>query len=171
MVTTSDGASQDASGSAALAGSPVTIGAAERPLEEIVERIREVAGMEIDFAQQETGDRRVSLSVKDVPWTAALDLALDRTGCTSRPSHGGGLVIEPTIPVSREWTRADVREVIETIAGTAGVRAHIDAGVRGRITFTSVDLPWRHALEAVAAIHGATVIDEPDGSVRVAAAE
>jgi type II secretory pathway component HofQ len=53
---------------------------------------------------------------------------------------------------------ADVRVVLLAIAAQAGVSIVIPEEVRGRVSLSLADLPWRDALEAVASSSGHVLV-------------
>ena len=71
--------------------------------------------------------------------------------------------------MTAEFETADVREVFRAIGDRAGVRIDVDLEVSGTITMWLYDVPWRDALKASADALGHVVIEEPGGTLRVAA--
>lgn len=82
---------------------------------------------------------------------------------------GGTALAEDGAPaVTLEFESAPVREVIAAIAKTAEANVIVPEDVNGTITNVSLhDVPWRAALEQVAALVGCEVTEEAHGILRV----
>ncbi len=64
--------------------------------------------------------------------------------------------------ISRDYQRADLREVIRSIGAVSGKNIVISDGVGGlRVTIKIQDVPWDQALDAVLAAHN-LVVEESD---------
>ena len=112
-------------------------------------------------------DKKVTLSLHEIPWTDALRLAVARGGCEMRRTRSGSIVIERPKRVSLQRDDADVDVLLRAIASQAGTQILSDRIVARKLTVHLTHVPWRHAVDAVAEATGHVVVDEPDGAVRV----
>jgi hypothetical protein len=75
------------------------------------------------------------------------------------------------IRVTIEFSETDVHEAIAAVAKIAGVNIRVDPRVKGKVTLTLKDMPWRDALKAVAKAAKAGVVTGKDGTLRVVPAQ
>lgn len=78
-------------------------------------------------------------------------------------SHAG----EDPTPISAHFDNTDVKQVLSVIAKAAEVNLIMSPKVKGTITLKLESVPWRAALDHVAATVGAKVIEEDFGILRV----
>jgi len=153
----------------------VTLNVAERELSSVVDFLRERSGANIEVIDvQQAGndegvvsDNLVSLQLSDVHWRTALDIAAEKAGAVVEERQGGVLIVLHQQPVTFDFKKVDIAEVIDTIARLAGANIVVAPEVMGTIAVRFNGVPWRDALEVVAKTRGYVVVEEKSGILRV----
>ncbi|HIG10649.1 MAG: hypothetical protein ABGY71_14950 [bacterium] len=150
----------------------VTMNVAERTLESVIDFLREKSGANIEIidTDEETISTSVirSMQLRDVHWQIALEIAAEKVGCIVEDRTNGVILVTKPWPVTFDYSNADIRIIIDTIAKISGANIIIDELVSGSLTVHFNGVPWRDALDVVAKTRGYTVLEERGGVLRVA---
>jgi type IV pilus assembly protein PilQ len=130
----------------------------------------------LDFLRQESGanivldpgvEEKVTLSLEQVPWKAALHLASERAGCVVVELAPNLFKVEKPPRVHFAFEDTDITKVIDAIAKISGANIVVAPEVKGTVTIRLKDIPWRDALEQVVKTLGFVVVEETRGILRV----
>ncbi len=149
----------------------VTLNIAQKPLEEIVNSLRDRSGSNIvvidPVDKPKISTMPVSIEVFDVPWRDALELVAEKLGCVVEDRPGGVLAVTRPPEVTIDFQDKDVRTVLETIAQVSGASITLGKEVSGNVTVRFNNVPWRVALDVTAKTLGFTVVEEKRGVLRI----
>ena len=101
----------------------------------------------------------------DVHWVFVLDILVNRIGGVVVRKAPTLLQIERPTPVNMDGTDQSLREAIQLIAGYGGASITVSSDVKGTVSYSFHNTPWRAALEYV--VRTAT----GDGGLRYALVE
>ena len=143
----------------------VSLDVKERDLRDVLDFLRQESGANIVL---DAGiEEKVTLSLEQVPWRAALDLASERAGCVVVQLAPNLFKIEKPPRVTFAFEDTDITKVIDAIAKISGANIVVAPEVKGTVTIRLKDIPWRDALEQVVKTLGYVVVEEARGILRV----
>lgn len=138
----------------------VTLDVRDAPLGEVVEEVRERAGVALFVAPHLEGER-VTLRLREADWRVAAAVLARLGRCRLRELEGGALLLDRPPTVSVRLVDADLRQAILLLCRVGGANVVIGPEVRGRVTLELNDVEWRAALEALVRTSGDyTVVDD-----------
>lgn len=145
----------------------VTLDVQDAPLGQIVaDRIQPRTRVNIVVAP-EAAEQSVTLRVVDLYWIQALDTMVEKIGGVLIRRAPNLLRVERPLPVTFEFPDEDVRTVITMIAKFASASVILSEEVKGRITLSLTETPWRAALQAVVDTANYALVEEDYGLLRV----
>jgi type II secretory pathway component GspD/PulD (secretin) len=145
----------------------VTLDVQDAPfLQVVTERIQPRTRVNI-YVTPEAGEQRVTLRVVDLHWVQALQALTERIGGSLVKKASNLLRVERPQPVTMSFTDEDVRKVISSIASFGGASVIVSEKVKGTVTLTLNDTPWRAALEQVVRTVGFALVEEDYGLLKV----
>ena len=97
----------------------VTLNAVDQPLADVCRFIGERAGVNVILANGI--DEKVTVDLKDVPWRIALEIIAEKTSCMVVEKAANVIRIEQPEAVTFDYTGADIKEVVDSIAKIASV--------------------------------------------------
>ncbi len=146
-------------------GAMITLDVAERPLEDVLDHIRNKVG--ITIVSPVGADARVTVKLRDVPWAEALVIIAERSGCIATQDSPKLWRVEKPPRVTMSFQAEDIKKVIEAIAKYGNANIVVSEKVKGNVTMVINDRPWRDALEAVIKTNGYFLVQEDRGILRV----
>jgi type II secretory pathway component GspD/PulD (secretin) len=149
----------------------VTFDVVDAPFADVVkERIQPATRVNI-VVSADAAAQRVTFRIVELHWVQALDALAEQIGGILVRKATNLLRVERPTPVNYDFTNEDVRSVIMTIATFAGANVLISDDVKGTITLTLKDTPWRESLEQIVRTVGFALVEESYGILRVVALE
>jgi type IV pilus assembly protein PilQ len=151
----------------------VTLNVAERPLELIVDFLREKSGANIEIIDGTEPDDVISTSVVDslqltqVHWKVALEIAAEKVGAVVESRPGGVWIVTKPPRVYYDAKDQDIADVIDLIARQAEANVVVAPEVTGTVSVRFNGVPWKEALDVLAKTRGFTVVEEKGGVLRV----
>lgn len=151
----------------------VTLNLAERPLETIVEYLRERSGANIEIIDGTEPDDVIttkvvnSLQLSDVHWRVALEIAAEKIGAVVETRPGGVVVVTKPHRIYYEAMNEEISMVIDLIAKQASANVVVAPEVVGTVSVRLNGVPWREALDVIAKTRGYTVVTEKGGVLRI----
>lgn len=136
----------------------VTLKVKDQPLVDVINHIRERAGVNIMLA--EGVDEKVTVDLTQVPWRVALEIVAERAGCILVEKAPNVIRIESPPRVTFNFTGADVKTVIDAIAKVSGASIVTAPTVEGSVHLRINDVPWRTALDTVVKSLGYVVVED-----------
>ena len=156
----------------------VNLRLADKPLEDVIARLREVSGANIvviDPPEQngrpKISDARITLDLTDVSWRDALQIVAEKVHGTVEERSGGVLAVTSPVPITIEIHDAPIRDVIDLIAKQAGANVVIGTEVKGTVSVRFNGVPWQDALDVTIKTLGYTMVVEKHGVLRVVSPE
>ncbi len=143
----------------------ITLDVSERPLEDVLDHIRTKVG--VTLISPVGAEARVSIKLRDVPWSEALVLIAENAGCIATQETPKLWRIEKPPRVTMSFQAEDIKKVIEAIAKYGNANIVVSEKVKGNVTMVINDRPWRDALEAVIKTNGFYLVQEDRGILRV----
>lgn len=147
----------------------VDITASQATLGDVAEVVRRATGANIVFlaADEDISSLPVALNLQQVPWRAALELAVRQAGCVLEEDRDGILLVSSPTRLTFQFANANLVEVVDTIALAAGANIVVGPEVEGTVSVRFHGVPWRDALDVVVRSRGYVVIEERGGILRV----
>jgi type II secretory pathway component GspD/PulD (secretin) len=144
----------------------VTIDVVERTMKDVVAYIQDKTEVNL-VVSKEAEDIPVTVKLRNLPWREALMIVAERAGAQVDQKTPNLIRIEKPPQVTFEFTNADVREVIKTVADIGGANIVIGREVEGTVSLSLRDVPWRVALDTIVKTLGYTVVQEDRGILRI----
>lgn len=94
-------------------------------------------------------EEKVTIRLVELHWVLVLDILTNRIGGVLVRKAPTLLQIERPLPVTMDYANAEAAEVITAIAASGGASISIAEDVKGKVTFSFKNTPWRAALETV----------------------
>jgi type IV pilus assembly protein PilQ len=147
----------------------VDITASQATLGDVAEVVRRATGANIVFlaADEDISSLPVALNLQQIPWRAALELAVRQAGCVLEEDRDGILLVSSPTRLTFQFANANLVEVVDTIALAAGANIVVGPEVEGTVSVRFHGVPWRDALDVVVRSRGYVVIEERGGILRV----
>lgn len=147
----------------------VDITASQATLGDVAEVVRRATGANIVFlaADEDISSLPVALNLQQIPWRAALELAVRQAGCVLEEDRDGILLVSSPTRLTFQFADANLVEVVDTIALAAGANIVVGPEVEGTVSVRFHGVPWRDALDVVVRSRGYVVIEERGGILRV----
>ena len=143
----------------------ITLDVQDRPLDDVLEHIRNKVGVSIVTPPDTEGN--VTISLREIPWRDALELVAENAGCIVTEKGARLFMVSKPPRVTMSFTEEDIKRVIEAIAKAGNANIIVSENVTGLVTMVIADRPWRDALEAVVKTNGYHVVQEARGILRV----
>ena len=143
----------------------ITLDVEERPLEDVLDHIRDRVGISLITPPGTEG--LVTVQLRNHPWREALDLVAESASCVVEEVGTNVYRIEKPPRVTMAFPGVDIKVVIEAIAKAGNANIIVSERVTGLVTMVINDQPWRDALEAVVKTNGYFVVEENRGILRV----
>lgn len=143
----------------------VSLDVQDRDFREVVQFLRQQTG--VNLVVDPNIEETVTLSLSNVPWRQALEIAAERAGCVVIVLAPNLLKIEKPPRVHFAFEDTDLTKVIDAIGKISGANIVVAPEVKGTVTIRLKDIPWRDALEAAVKTLGFVVVEEDRGILRV----
>jgi type IV pilus assembly protein PilQ len=147
------------------ASAVITLDVSDRPLEDVLDHIRNKVGVSI--VTPPGTDGTVSIQLRGIPWRDSLELVAENAGCIVTEVSPRLFKVEKPPRITMSFTEVEVRQVIEAIAKAGNANIIVSERVTGLVTMVIMDRPWRDALDAVVKTNGFHVVEEDRGILRV----
>jgi type IV pilus assembly protein PilQ len=144
----------------------VSLDVQDRPLEEVVQALRERSGNTNIVVAPGIADA-VTIHLVNVPWRRALDLVCRKAGCVVSDQGDGVLRVEKPPRVTFYFPDTDLRKVVDAIAKVSGANIIVAPEVQGTVNVRIADIPWRSALESIVKSAGFTLVEDDQEILRV----
>jgi type IV pilus assembly protein PilQ len=146
-------------------GATITLDVNDRPLEDVLDHVRNKVGVTI--VTPPGTDGRVTIKLRDTPWQEALQLVAESAQCICTQVTPKLWRVEKPPRCTMSFQGEDIKKVIEAIAKYGSANIVVSEKVKGNVTMVVNDRPWRDALEAVVKTNGYFLVQEDRGILRV----
>jgi len=143
-------------------GTPVDLDFTNGDLQEIFRLFADISGLNVVVNPGTRGT--VTFRAIQMPWDQVLDLLLAPNGLVARrngnllwigrPQDAGEERTFTGAPISFDYANKDLLEALREIASLGGARVEVEEGVRGRVTFKLVSVPWDQAFDVLVLVNG-----------------
>ena len=153
----------------AVQGAFVTLEVNDRPLKQVLDYLRTVSGKNISVVKKKDENLPVSFKLENVTWRAILDFIARKYGMVVDDSRLKDNLIFLDTPekVSMVFQRADIRDVINTIAIQSNANIVIGPEVAGEISMRLENVPWNDALNIVVRTLDFVAVQEANNTIRI----
>lgn len=154
---------------AAGTGQVFPIKVTEKPLKQVLDFLSQISRLNIRALREKEEKMLVSMDLENVTYRGVLDYLSKKYGLLVDDSKIDQKLIFVSSPpkVSMIFTRADIRDVINTIAMQAGANIVIGPEVTGEISMRLEDVPWRDALNIVVKTLDFVAVPEANETLRI----
>ena len=139
----------------------VTIDVRDKDLKEVLAQIGTQVGVNIvpDPEIEET----VTLTLDAIDWRQGLDILARETNCVVLEVSDRLIRFTQPPSINIEFQDAELAVVLELLAKQSGANIVIAEEVKGKVSLTLRDVPWREALNTVVKTAGYVVVSEREG--------
>jgi len=117
----------------------ITLDVADRPLEDVLDHIRNKVGVTIVTPSGTEG--RVMIKLKDIPWQEALRFVAESANCIVTMHSPRLARVEKPPRVTMSFQAVDIKQVIEAIAKAGNANIVVSDKVKGNVTMVIADKP------------------------------
>ncbi len=137
-----------------------------RALADVVERIREKTKVNI-ILTKEAQEAPVTIKIQDLHWLQALELVAEKAECILERVSPQLIRVSRPEKVTFQFENEDLSKVINILATYSGANIVVAPQVKGTVTTSMKNIPWRDALEQIVKTNGFAVVEEDRGILRI----
>ncbi|MFH0939119.1 MAG: secretin N-terminal domain-containing protein [Planctomycetota bacterium] len=154
---------------ATAVGALITLEVNERPLQQVLDYLRAVSGKNISVIKEKDKRLLVTFKLENVTYRAILDFIARKYGMTVDESRIKDNLIFLDTPekVSMVFQRADIRDVINTIAIQSNANIVIGPEISGELSMRLENVPWNDALNIVVRTLDFVAVQEANNTIRI----
>lgn len=145
----------------------VTIHVDDQPLERVLEYLSNVQRINIQALTDATKQMKVTVHLENVGYRAVLDFIAKKYGLLVETVDRKVITVTTPEKVSMAFTRADIRDVINTIALQSTSNIVVGPEVQGEITLNLTNVPWYDALDIVVKTLDFVTVKEAHDTIRI----
>jgi type IV pilus assembly protein PilQ len=154
----------------AATGALITLEVNERPLLQVVDYLKAVSGKNIVILKKRDEKLLVSFKLENVTYRAILDFIARKYGMIvddTQLKASNIIYLDTPEKVSMVFNRADIRDVINTIAIQSNANIVIGPEVAGEISMRLENVPWNEALNIVVRTLDFVAVPEANNTIRI----
>jgi len=151
-------------------GALITLEVNERPLKQVLDYLSTVSGKNIRVVKEKDNKLLITFKLENVTYRAILDFVARKYGMVVDDSQlrGGNIIFMDTPEkVSMVFQRADIRDVINTIAIQSNANIVIGPEVTGEVSMRLENVPWNDALNIVVKTLDFVAVPEANNTIRI----
>jgi type IV pilus assembly protein PilQ len=137
-----------------------------RALADVVERIRDKTRVNIVLTK-EAAEAPVTIKLQDLHWLLALELVAEKAECILERVSPQLIRVSKPERVTFSFENEDISKVVSILAQYSGANIVVSPKVKGTVTFSLKNIPWRDALEQIVKTLGYAVVEEDRGILRI----
>lgn len=160
---------EDTNQSASVQGSLISLEVNDRPLQQVLDYLRTVSGKNIAVVKEKDKKLLVTFKLENVTYRAILDFIARKYGMVVDDTQLKNNLIFLDTPekVSMVFQRADIRDVINTIAIQSNANIVIGPEVTGEVSMRLENVPWNDALNIVVKTLDFVAVPEVNNTIRI----
>ena len=140
----------------------ISLDVKDKDLNEVLKFISRRVGVNI-IANGDVKEN-VTVTFDRVEWQNALKVIAERTHCEIVHQSKRLIIFAQPPSISMEFQDADIKVVLELLAKQAGANILIAEGVKGKVSLSLRDVPWKEALDTLVKTAGYVVVSERSSS-------
>lgn len=148
-------------------GQTITIRIQDRPLKLVLEYLSAVSGINIRAINDKVERLPVTVDLENVGHMAVLDFIAKKYGLMIEQISPKLIVVSLPEKVSMVFNRADIRDVINTIAIQADANIVVGPEISGEISMRLENVPWHEALDIVVKTLDFVAVRESNDTIRI----
>ncbi len=145
----------------------ISIDIKERPLKLVLEYLSQVGGINIRALSEKVERLPVTVRLENVGYRAVLDFIAKKYGLMIEQVDPKVLVVNLPEKVSMVFDRADIRDVINTIAIQADANIVVGPEIAGEISMRLENVPWHEALDIVVKTLDFVAVKDSADTIRI----
>jgi len=151
------------------AGGIINLEVVERPLKQVLDYLSTVSNKNIRVLKEKDNKLLVTFKLENVTYRAILDFIARKYGMVvdERDIKSNIIYLDTPEKVSMVFNRADIRDVINTIAIQSNANIVVGPEVQGEISMRLENVPWNDALAIVVRTLDFVAVNEANNTIRV----
>ncbi|MBN1421803.1 MAG: hypothetical protein JXP34_23720 [Planctomycetes bacterium] len=138
----------------------ITLDVKDKDLREILQHISLKAGVNIVADPKIT--EKVTVTLDRIEWRQALQVLARQTHCTILEESDRLLRFTQPPSISMEFQDADLKVVLDLLAKQSGANIVVADDVKGKVTLSLREVPWREALDTIVKTAGYVLVEDHD---------
>lgn len=154
----------------ATRGALISLEVNERPLKQVLDYLSTVSNINIRVVKEKDNKLPVSFKLENVTYRAILDFIARKYGLMvdDRELAASRIIyIDSPERVSMSFQRADIRDVINTIAIQSQANIVVGPEVQGEVSMRLENVPWNEALDIVVKTLDFVTVNERNNTIRI----
>ena len=151
-------------------GALITLEVNERPLKQVLDYLSTVSGKNVRVVKEKDNKLLITFKLENVTYRAILDFVARKYGMVvddSQLRSGNIIFLDTPEKVSMVFQRADIRDVINTIAIQSNANIVIGPEVTGEVSMRLENVPWNDALNIVVKTLDFVAVPEVNNTIRI----
>lgn len=151
-------------------GALFTLDVTERPLKQVLDYLSTISNINIRVVKEKDNKLPVSFRLENVTYRAVLDFIARKYGMIvdDRDLAASHIIyIDTPERVSMVFARADIRDVINTIAIQSNANIVIGPEITGEVSMRLENVPWNEALNIVVKTLDFVTVNEANNTIRI----
>ncbi len=162
--------SEDIQAGTQAPGALITLEVNERPLKQVLDYLSTVSGKNIRVVKEKDNKLLITFKLENVTYRAILDFIARKYGMVIDDTQlrtGNIIFVDTPEKVSMVFQRADIRDVINTIAIQSNANIVIGPEVTGEVSMRLENVPWNDALNIVVKTLDFVAVPEVNNTIRI----
>ena len=151
-------------------GALFTLDVTERPLKQVLDYLSTISNINIRVVKEKDNKLPVSFRLENVTYRAVLDFIARKYGMIvdDRDLASSHIIyIDTPERVSMVFQRADIRDVINTIAIQSNANIVVGPEIQGEVSMRLENVPWNEALNIVVKTLDFVTVNEANNTIRI----
>ena len=151
-------------------GTLFTLDVTERPLKQVLDYLSTISNVNIRVVKEKDNKLPVSFRLENVTYRAVLDFIARKYGMIvdDRDLSASHIIyIDTPERVSMVFQRADIRDVINTIAIQSNANIVVGPEITGEVSMRLENVPWNEALNIVVKTLDFVTVNEANNTIRI----
>ncbi len=151
-------------------GALFTLDVTERPLKQVLDYLSTISNINIRVVKEKDNKLPVTFRLENVTYRAVLDFIARKYGMIvdDRDLASSHIIyIDTPERVSMVFARADIRDVINTIAIQSNANIVVGPEITGEVSMRLENVPWNEALNIVVKTLDFVTVNEANNTIRI----
>jgi len=138
----------------------ITLDVKDKDLREILQHISLKAGVNVVADPRIT--EKVTVTLDRIEWRQALEVLARQAHCTILEESDRLIRFTQPPSISMEFQDADLKVVLDLLAKQSGANIVVAEDVKGKVTLSLREVPWREALETIVKTASYVLVEDQD---------